>query len=216
MAFRLLPAIVLATVLLAPAAAAHSAVYSADGQVRGSVGLLNEPVSTYAVTGLDVCFYQNTTTTPRPAVSVGNAGAFQATLRAPNNETFTMGVRVPHGRDNCLTFDEPLVLTQPGQYHVDLKGDINGTSFDVTNIAAGGAVIDRARITFPDDDVADDVELARRIQQLEARIAELEDAPAPTQTQSEDDSGDEFAPGPGPLLLVGLVAFAAILRRRRL
>jgi hypothetical protein len=54
----------LAIALVAPAATAHTAVYSADNRVRASIGLLAEPVSTYALTGLDVCF---TATRPRRA-----------------------------------------------------------------------------------------------------------------------------------------------------
>src|SRR5688572_14705786 len=120
----------LAVALVAPSAAAHTAVFSADEKVRGSVGLLNEPVSTYAVTGLDVCFSQNTAA-PRAPVNVADPANFTATLRSPSGETHSVALEVPFGRANCLTFETPLVLTEPGQYLVDLTGSINGTTFDV-------------------------------------------------------------------------------------
>lgn len=207
MAFRLVTAALLAFALVLPTAHAHTAIHSADGKVRGSVGLLDEPVSTYMVTGLDVCFTQNTTTTPRPAVNVADASAFTARLRAPSGAVHTADVQVPFGRPNCLAFAEPLVLTEPGQYLVDLSGSINGTTFAVAGIKAGGAVIDRGNITFPAAGVASDDELQRRVVALESRLADLENAP--------QDDGEAFAPGaPAAWLLAGLVALAAFARRR--
>lgn len=208
MVLRTLLLATLAAALLTPAAMAHTAVSSADGKVRASVGLLDEPVSTYAVTGLDVCFTQETTASPRPAVNVANAGNFVATLRAPDGSQHTADLEVPFGRPNCLTFAEPLVLTQPGQYVVDLTGSINGTTFTATGVKAGGAVLDRAAITFPDEDVPSDQELAQRIAALQARVEALE-----ANAQAAADEG-QFAPGaPAALLLVALAAVAALRRR---
>lgn len=213
-ALRVAAGLVLLAVLVAPAASAHTAVFSADNKVRGSVGLLNEPVSTYAVTGLDVCFSQNTATTPRPAVNVGNAGALTATLRAPDGTVHEADLEVPFGRPNCVTFADPLVLTQPGQYSVDLAGSINGTTFDAKDIAAGGAVLDRGNITFPATGVLSDVQLADRIAALEARIATLEQDLAAAEAERQDERRDnQFAPGaPAALLMVGLAAFVALRR----
>jgi hypothetical protein len=199
-----------AALLLLPAATAHTPVFSADGKVRGSVGLLNEPVSTYAVTGLDVCFTQNTAA-PRRAVNVTDASAFTARLTAPDGSIHEADLEVPFGKPNCLTFVDPVVLTRPGQYTIDLDGAINGTTFDVRGIKAGSPVIDRANLTFPDAGVQSDAQQAARLAALEARIATLEQDLA--EAQAEDDDG-KFAPGaPAALLLVGLAAFAAWRRR---
>src|SRR5687768_1750776 len=48
----------LAALVALPAAEAHSRVQSDDGRYGFSIGLLNEPVVTYAKTGLDVCVQQ--------------------------------------------------------------------------------------------------------------------------------------------------------------
>lgn len=186
----------LAVALAAPAATAHTAVFSADNKVRGSVGLLNEPVSTYAVTGLDLCFSQNTGA-PRAPVNVTDAGDFSATLRSPSGAAHSVALEVPFGKPNCLTFETPLVLTEPGQYLVDLAGSINGTTFDVKDVKAGGEVIAREEITFPATVASDE--------DLEARIAALEAA-------GDDDKG---IPAPAAALTFLLLAMLAAARRLR-
>lgn len=196
-ASRLPPLAALVAVALAlavPTASAHTAIFSDDEQVRGSVGLLNEPVSTYAVTGLDVCFSQNTGA-PRAPVNVADAANFTVTLRAPSGAVHSAAVEVPFGRANCITFETPLVLTEPGQYLVDLSGSINGTTFDVEGVKAGGEVIPREEITFPDE-VSSDAD-------LEARIAALE-------ASAEDDKG---IPAPAAALTFALLAVLAAIRR---
>ena len=180
--------------LAAPAASAHTAVFSADGKVRGSVGLLNEPVSTYAVTGLDLCFSQNTAA-PRKPINVTDPEAFTVTLRSPSGKTHAAPVEVPFGRPNCLVFETPLVLTESGQYLVDLVGSINGTTFDVKDIKAGGEVIPREQITFPATVASDEA--------LEARIAALE------------AKGEKGIPAPAAALTFALLAVLAAVRRLR-
>ena len=196
----------LAAALVAPAATAHSPAFSADDRVRASIGLLNEPVSTYMSTGLDICFTQNTTASPRPALTVSDLAALTATLTAPSGATFTRDLSGQFGRTGCVTFNQPLVLTEPGQYKVALSGSINGTTFAATGINAGGAVRDRNDITFPGSGLESDEELQERIDALEARIATLE-APG-----SDDEKG---APLPvAAWLIVGLAALAAVRRMK--
>lgn len=209
---RLLPVVLLtalAVSLAAPLATAHTAVTSADGRVRGSIGLLNEPVSTYAVTGLDVCFTQNTASSPRPAIAGINPGNFTATLRAPSGANHTAALEVPFGRPNCLTFETPLVLTEPGQYYVALSGALNGTTIDVTGIKAGGEVVDRKGITFPAE-VASDEELQGRIAQLESKVAALEAG-----HDDDEEDGEKGAPAPVGALTFLLLAVLAAARRLR-
>lgn len=210
-----LPAVLLAAIaVLMPVASAHTAIGSADGKVRASVGLLNEPVSTYAVTGLDICFTQNVTTSPRPPVAVGNAGAFVATLHAPNGATHAADLEVPFGRTNCLTFADPLVLTQPGQYTVDLQGSINGTTVTATGIKAGGEVADRAALTFPDAAVPNDKELDGKVAALQAKLDALQARLDAMDAEEESDEGKFAPPAPATLLMVGLAGLVAILRRQ--
>lgn len=205
---RLLPVTLLtalAVALAAPAAMAHTAVFSADDRVRGSIGLLNEPVTTYAVTGLDACFTANTAA-PRAPISGINPGNFTATLRAPSGATHTAALEVPFGRPNCLTFETPLVLTEPGQYLVDLSGILNGTTLHVTGINAGGVVRDRAEITFPAT-VASDEELQDRIVALESKVATLD--------ADGNGEGEKGAPAPAAALTFVLLAVLAAARRLR-
>lgn len=194
----------LALVALAPAASAHTSVFSADGKVRVVVGQLNEPVSTYAVSGLDVCFQENTTA--RAPIQGINPGAIAATLRAPNGAELKQDLKAQFGRAGCFTFSEPYVLTQPGQYVADLAATINGSAVDVKNVAAGGAVVDRSDITFPDSSVASNKDLEAKVAALEARIATLE-------KPGSDD--DKKSPSPvAAWMMVGLAALAAVRRLR--
>jgi hypothetical protein len=195
----------LALVALAPAASAHTSVFSPDGKVRVVVGQLNEPVSTYAVSGLDVCFQENTTA--RAPIAGINAGALQATLRAPNGANLTQDLKAQFGHAGCFTFSEPYVLTLPGQYVVDLAATINGSAVDVKGVAAGGAVVDRSDITFPDASVAGNVELQGKVSALEGRLAALE-------AEHKDTDGRK-APAPvAAWMMVGLAALAAARRLR--
>jgi hypothetical protein len=199
----------LAVALLAPVASAHTEVFSADHRVRGSVGLLNEPVSTYAVTGLDVCF-THATAAPRAPLPKGivNPGNFTATLTSPSGKTHTALLEVPFGRDNCLTFEDPLVLTEPGQYLMKMSGLLNGTSIDFTDIKAGGVVVAREEITFPAV-VDSDEQLQARITALEAKVASME---ADEASHDDDEKG---APAPVAGMTFVLLAVLAAARRLR-
>lgn len=205
---RLALALTLAALVAAvasPAATAHTAVYTVDNRVRGSVGLLNEPVSTYAVTGLDLCFTHNTAA-PRTALASLDPDNFTATLKAPSGATHAAALEVPFGKPNCLTFEDPLVLTEPGQYLVDLSGTLNGTTIDVKDVKAGGEVVAREEITFPAQ-VASDEALQGRIAALEAKVAAMESDGA--------DADEKGAPAPMAAVTFVLLAVLAAARRMR-
>jgi hypothetical protein len=197
----------LALLLAVPAASAHTAVFSDDDKVRGSVGLLNEPVSTYAVTGLDVCFTENTAA-PRAPIDGIDAADFTATLRSPSGASHTAALEIPFGKANCLTFETPLVLTEEGQYLVDLQGTLNGTTIDVKDIKAGGEVIAREEITFPAQ-VSSDETLQERIRLLESKVEALQDE------ESGGDDGEKGAPAPVAAMTFVLLAVLAAVRRLR-
>jgi hypothetical protein len=196
----------LTVVLAAPAASAHTAVFSADDKVRGSVGLLGEPVSTYAVTGLDVCFTQNSAA-PRAPINGIDPANFTATLKSPSGATHVAKLEVPFGKANCLTFEDPLVLTEAGQYTVDLAGKLNGTTIDVKGVKAGGEVVAREEITFPAT-VDSDEQLQDRIAALEAKVAALQ---APGSDDEEDEKG-----APAPMAAVTFVLLAVLAAARRM
>jgi hypothetical protein len=192
----------LAVALLAPGAAAHTSVFTADGNVRAVIGQLNEPVSTYAVSGLDVCFQANTTA--RTPIAAVQPGALSATLKAPNGQTLHQDLKAQFGRPGCLTFAAPYVLTQAGQYTVDLSGDVNGSAIAVTNVAAGGAVLDRTDITFPDAQVPSNLDLQARIATLEHQVGALSTTSSATHKS------------PAPVAAYLMIALAALAMARRL
>lgn len=223
MALRAALLAVAATALfLVPAASAHTETFSTDHKVRASIGLLNEPVSTYAVTGLDICFTDQNKVPQKNAdgkdyVNTTTANLLKATLTAPSGSTHTADLKTQFGRAGCVTFTSPLVLTEPGQYTVAVTMSgaalFNGTTFDLSGVKAGGSVTDRADITFPATGVPDDKVLQEKVTALEARIAVLESDAAAALADKDDDSGKFAAGAPGPLIMVGLAALVVVLRR---
>ncbi|MEK6976013.1 MAG: hypothetical protein AABY18_06695 [Candidatus Thermoplasmatota archaeon] len=212
---RAVAALALAALVLVPVASARTDAFSVDGKVVASVGLLGEPVTTYAVTGLDVCFTHNMAA-PRTAIAVNDtmANLLRVTLTAPSGATFGANhpLKAQSGHAGCITFDEPLMLTEAGQYVVGItmagSAPFNGTTFALAGVKAGGPVLDRSEITFPATSVPTELELKAQVEALEARLALLE------AEQAAQGEGSEFAPGaPAALLLVGLAGLAALRRR---
>ena len=212
--------------LLAPAATAHTSVFSADGKLRVVVGQLNEPVVTYAKSGLDVCFQANTTA--RTPVAGVNPGAITVSLIAPSGARLTQPLAAQFGRTGCFQFQDPYVLTEAGQYTADLQGTVNGTAFSFTRVIAGGAVDNVTAVTFPATSVmtnehltkakADKAELEglrTRVQQLEADKAALENrVKALEQARATGTGTAKESPMPVALLVLGLLAALAVARRR--
>ena len=208
----LLVAVAVCLSVLVPGASAHNPVFSTDGLVRAGAGLLNEPTSTYAVTGLDLCFTTNDTA--RTPIVGFNPGALTVVLRAPNNETYTTPLSIPFGRTNCVVFAQPTVPTMPGQYKLDISGQVNGSSFAAVGINAGGPVRDRANLTFPQAGVIADHEAADRIEELESELAGLRSRVQALEAGDGDDGGNGIPAPAGVFLMLGLAGLAAMLRRR--
>lgn len=201
--------ILLAATALLPLAAAHTSVFTDDGRYRVVVGQLNEPVVTYAKTGLDVCFQANTTArTPLAAI---NAGDFSGTLISPGGERLTQDLRSQFGRPGCFQFQTPYVLTEPGQYLADLTGVANGTAFDFRGVVAGGPVEDVSAISFPER-VPTNLELAaekadrEELETLRTRLQVLE---------SQLDSRETTKASPWTGLTLVVIALAALALSRR-
>ncbi len=213
MALRAFTVALLAATLVAPAASAHTAVFSSDAQYRVVVGQLEEPVVTHQKTGLDLCFTLNNTA--RTPLTV-NPGDFEGTaghvkLVSPSGQELAMGLRSQFGRPGCYQFSTPYILTEPGQYTVDLAGNVNGTAVAFTGVKAGGAVVQASEVAFPGTLDPATQSLAADVTALTARIAQLE---ADLETAT-DERESEFAPGaPAALLMAGLAGLVAMLRRR--
>lgn len=203
---RALTPLALALLLLAPAAAAHTTASSADGKLRVVVGQLNEPVVTYSKSGLDVCLTQNTTA--REPVTA-NPGDLVATLRSPSGGELSLPLRAQFGRAGCYQFEEPYILTEPGQYVLDLKGTAAGSPVDLRGVKAGGPVADQGNITFPQQ-VPDLRGLQAQVTALQARVQQLEAADAAEATKPA-----KGAPLPMAALLLAALALAAVAARRR-
>lgn len=206
--------VTLAALLLVAPAAAHTSVFSPDGKYRAVVGLLEEPVVTYQKTGLDLCFQANNTA--RAPLSAVNPGGLTATLVSPDGERLTQELRSQFGRPGCFSFQDPIVLTMPGQYTVDLEGDVNGTMVDFTGVLAGGAVKDLGIVQFPNDDPTTaelaselvahgDAATKAELEALRARVQALESKPA---AEPRD------APMPALLAVLAVLGIAVALRRR--
>ena len=209
----------LALALLAPAASAHTAVFSADGKVRGSVGLLNEPTVTYQQTGLDACFTENNTA--RTPLTV-DLGALTATLKAPNGQTHSTALKNQFGRAGCVTFLDAFVPTLPGQYTVDITGTINGSAIAVTGVAAGGPVTDQGNVTFPAVNVPDllalqasNTALQSALSNLTLQVADLSGQVDALRLHPSKDAKASSPGAPAALILVGLAALAAVVRRSK-
>jgi hypothetical protein len=210
MAPRTLAYACLAALLLAvPLASAHTSVITADGKYRMAIGNLNEPVTTYVKTGLDVIL--STNNTARTPV-VQNPGNLTATLIAPDGVTkLSQALTAQFGKPGSYTFTEPYVLTQPGQYTLRLTGTILGSPVDGTyNVA--GKVPAMGNVTFPDSHVPTNAELMALHEQDQQAISAMTARVASLEASASKPKG---APGmEAPALLLVLAAAALAVARR--
>ncbi|HET6398343.1 MAG TPA: hypothetical protein VFH47_02175 [Candidatus Thermoplasmatota archaeon] len=192
-------------------AAAHTTYVTEDGRYRIVVGNLDEPVTTHVKTGLDLMIQLDDEA--RTPVTV-NPGNLTATLHAPDNmTTLQLPLQAQYGRPGAYTFNEPYVLTRPGQYTLHLVGDIHGTAVDA-RIPVAGPVGDMAEVTFPDRNAPSTL----RLQQENAALREQVDALAARVIALEHaghDSHEEDAPVPAGVLVAGLLTAMAVALRRR-
>jgi hypothetical protein len=208
MALRVLALAALALVLIAPAASAHQAAFSVDQKYRFSVGHLNEPVTTYVKTGLDLILTLNDSArTPVPQLNPGN---LTATLVAPDGKELTMALQNQFGTVNHFTFVEPYVLTRSGVYHLRVAGNVFGSAVDFSNVAVGSAtpVPPMGNVTFPDSKVLAPVELQGQLVALQDEVNALK-----ARLNSVESGSSKGAPSlsavPGFVLLLAAVAVAA-------
>ncbi|HUR61733.1 MAG TPA: hypothetical protein VM286_05145 [Candidatus Thermoplasmatota archaeon] len=205
MALRALALVALSALLLAPVVSAHQAAYSVDNKYRFSVGHLNEPITTYVKTGLDLSLSLNDAA--RTAVPQLNPGNLTATLTAPDGSTLSLPLQNQFGTVNHFTFTEPYVLTQGGVYRLKVTGNVFGSAVAFENVAVGSTtpVPAMSNVTFPASKVASNLELQDEVAALKARIAALESAPKAKGAPSLDAM---------PALVLLLAAVAVATRRR--
>lgn len=195
----------LCLVLFAAPAVAHTSYVTPDENIRIVVGNLNEPITTYVKTGLDLHLYHNDA--GRTPLSGVQPGAMRAILIAPDNTTMEQDLQFQHGSTHKYTFSKPYTLTVPGQYVLRLSGTINGTAV-AADINVAGPVESIEASAFPTPIVANDV-LATQIADLESTVADLETRLAAAESKSKS------LPGPGlPILLAAIAAVALAATRR--
>jgi hypothetical protein len=200
--YVLVPLLSLIAVL--PAASAHATIYSDDGKIRFVYGNLGEPVYTNVKTGLDIIISDNATGAPITGLESVAHGEpvpprINVTIRygGPGGPTkdITNDFRAQFGRAGAYT--HPITYTREGLYYLLIRGNINGTFYDVT-LAPAHPIDSEAAIMWPDVPADDD----SRLDDLESRIEELE------------KDADGSSPGPGALAIVLAGVVAAILVRR--
>lgn len=206
MALRALALVALFALLLAPVASAHQAAYSVDNKYRFSVGHLNEPITTYVKTGLDLSLTLNDAS--RTAIPQLNPGNLTATLVAPDGNHLSLPLQNQFGTVNHFTFTQPYILTQSGVYHLTVTGLVFGSAVNFENVAVGSTtpVPAMSNVTFPASKVATNLELQDQVTALQARIAALEAKPTAKGAPGVDAM---------PAMVLLLLATVAVVARRR-
>lgn len=200
----LLASAALLLVALVPAGEAHTTQPAADGTHCITAGNLNEPITTYVKTGLDLIVRESLGAGTCDSGDRGDevAGAhetLEAVLMAPNGAELKQDLRVQHGAVGRYSFTEPYILTEPGEYFVHVTGTLGGIAVDETILVGSGPVPAWGDHTFPAAGLGDPEDIESRVAALEAMA--LEHMP----------SEGETTPGLGVLALLGTVLVAAAL-----
>lgn len=217
-AFALL---VLLLVAFAGSASAHASANSADGKVRVTWGLLEEPGFTHEKNRLDLIIRD-------AATSAGIAGVDTSGVKIElvyGEEKYDLGNVTVNRAVKGGSFAGPgnytsakfVYLTSPGIYTLHISGTINGSAVDLT-IPATHEYEPMGEIMFPEEieigGAGDTSDLEARIAALEAKTSTMSQTPAPVITQPTSPPSKD-APAAGILLAtVALVAAALVLRRK--
>lgn len=205
--------------LITPAALAHNTVETDDGVYFMTLGHANEPTTTWMKTGLDFTVRENDGGERGDEVP-GVQNTLTAVYISPGGEEMEGTLQLQHGAVGRYTFDEPLYLTEPGQYSLRLSGTIENSTVDGTyNVS--GPVPAWGEHTFPDVNAATNGELETRIADLEAQVARLQADMTAMQQQMDDmmamEGGEKEnnVPVPGAIAATLALVGAAMLLRRR-
>ncbi|MGB1698087.1 MAG: hypothetical protein ACPHK8_06780 [Thermoplasmatota archaeon] len=209
--------ILLAMLLLAGTAQAHTSQETDDGLIKIVVGNLNEPTTTWMKTGLDVrlSYVSNGT-------AVLNAHTtLEARLESPSGEILEQDLKGQHGVPGGYTMLEPYYLTEPGQYKLHLKGTIAGSPVD-GHFNVAGPVPDWSGQMFPETPLLNPKETTENLTAAQAKITALESQLATLKADyailgdriAALEKENEETPGFTPALLVAGIAAAVLLARR--
>lgn len=220
---RLILMLLLLTTLLASAgsASAHASANSADGKVRITWGLLEEPGFTNEKTRLDLIIRDVATSAGIGGLTPENVT--ELSLRygeeeyALGNITANRGVKsgafAGGGNYTSANF---VYLTRPGIYTLHIKGTISGSAVEL-DIPATHEYEPMTEIMFPDEiDIGgggDTSALEARIAALEAKAQTASTKPATLTPQTT--SGGSDAPAAGILLGTLAAVVAALILRRK-
>jgi hypothetical protein len=203
---RTLPLVLLAALVAAPAASAHTTAPAADGAYCVTAGNLNEPVTTYVKTGLDLTIRAGLgagtcSSADRGAEVAGAHESLQVTLLAPNGAELSQTLQPQFGSVGRYTFDEPYVLTETGEYFVHVTGTLGDDEIDVSVLVGSGPIPAFEDLTFPAAGLPS-------LQEIETRLAALE--------AHTDEDEESSMPSPGVLwtVAVALVGAALLYQRR--
>lgn len=195
--------------LFVPTATAHTTVGTADGKYLVTAGNLDEPVTTFTKTGLDLIIRANQT---------GNAGitgahlTLDATLIAPNGEELSEPLEGQFGEPGSYTFEDPYFLTLPGEYFLRVKGKINETDVDLRILVGSGPIPAAEELTFPDE-IQSEKQLQQRIADLEKRLADLQVQVDAMGSDAEKKDGGS-APGTDSFTMLLLLATVGVVLAR--
>lgn len=180
-------------VLLAPAASAHDHVEALGGKVELSIGFETEPAYTGVPNGVVL----------RVRDEAANATVPGLVLKVDvmiGGEKTTLDLEPVRGAPG--SYVGRFIPTSPGTYTFRFHGQIRNETLDTTHTYANEPVKARSEAEFPEQGL-DDVTTAKKVADLEARLAELE----------KDESGRDT---PLPPALAALALVAAVLLARRL
>lgn len=219
-------AVLAASLLFAPTAAAHASSSTTDGKYRITWGLLDEPAFAQQKNRLDLIIVDNET---RAGIGGLEATGLHLELKRGEEEYDLGDLAVYRGAKSGAfagpgnyTASKHVFLTQPGIYVLHVRGTINGSEVDL-EIPAAHAYESLSEISFPDEEAfpdADTSELEAQVAALTARVAALE-AKASTQSSTpatvtgQTPAGSSDVPFGAMLVALGLVAAALLLRRRK-
>lgn len=201
-----------AALVLVPAAMAHVTTETEDGQYFITTGQQGEPVYTFQTTNLDLTIRENDNGERGDEVPDAHEN-LSAILIAPGGEELTDDLTPQFGETGRYEFENGYSLTQGGIYLLRLEGTIGET--DVTGeYDMPGPIDDQSDVMFPDQGLPS----LRDVADLQARVDTLESEVDSLQAQTDGGGGPDYengeAPGPGALLIVGLVASVALMLRR--
>lgn len=220
-AHRILAVAALATTLLlaaAGSASAHASANSADGKVRVTWGLAEEPGFTHDKNRLDLIIRDAGT---REGIGgLTDADVTKLALRY-GEEEYDLGDitanRGPKGSafagDGNYTSEHFVYLTRPGIYTLHIQGTIAGSEVDLI-IPATHEYKPISEIMFPEEielGGGDASDLEARVAALEAKARTQANTPA---TLTPQTTGGSDAPAAG-VLIGTLAAVAAALALRR-